>query len=82
MPVIRDIVWTMRDEGQVEILQKGKVLGKDVGVGDVVGPIRVRKKWCRVRVPVKFRHGPPTDEAFSQLCLEARPLVRWKRPPT
>jgi len=43
MPGIRDRVWELRDRGEVEILQKGEVLGWDVGVEDVRGPIRVRK---------------------------------------
>lgn len=34
----------MRDAGEVEIMQKGEVLGREVGLEDVKGPIRVRKK--------------------------------------
>ncbi|KAF2758768.1 hypothetical protein EJ05DRAFT_476081 [Pseudovirgaria hyperparasitica] len=44
MPRIRDLVWQMRDEGEVEILQRGEVLAADVGVESVIGPIRVRRK--------------------------------------
>jgi hypothetical protein len=43
MPAIRDIVWEMRERGEVEILQRGDVLGLDVGVEDVRGPVRVRR---------------------------------------
>jgi Protein of unknown function (DUF3253) len=43
MPEIRDLVWEMRERGEVEILQRGEVLGMDVGVRDVKGPIRVRR---------------------------------------
>ena len=43
MPAIRELAWRMRDEeGTVEILQNGDVLGRDVGIGDVRGPIRLR----------------------------------------
>lgn len=43
MPACRDIVWELRDSGAVEILQKGQVLGNDVKIEDVSGPIRIRK---------------------------------------
>lgn len=39
----RRIVWEMRDKGEVEILQRGEVLGEDVTMDDVKGPIRVRR---------------------------------------
>jgi hypothetical protein len=44
MPVIRERVWKMRDEGQVEIMQKGAVLSNEISLEDVKGPIRVRLK--------------------------------------
>lgn len=44
MPMIRERVWCMRDQGEVEILQKGQVLANSIGLGDVKGPIRVRLK--------------------------------------
>lgn len=45
MPAIRELAWRMRDEeGTVDILQRGEVLGRDVGIGDVRGPIRLRWK--------------------------------------
>jgi hypothetical protein len=42
MAIVREIVWELREEGQVEILQKGEVLDGNVGLNDVKGPIRVR----------------------------------------
>lgn len=42
MPTIRVRVWKMRDQGQVEIMQKGAVLSNDVSLENVKGPIRVR----------------------------------------
>ncbi|KAK1094015.1 hypothetical protein LTR48_001152 [Friedmanniomyces endolithicus] len=44
MPAVRELAWEWRARGEgVEILQKGVVLGLEVGVGDVRGPIRVRR---------------------------------------
>ncbi|KAF2840068.1 hypothetical protein M501DRAFT_931452 [Patellaria atrata CBS 101060] len=43
MPSIRELVWAMRDAGEVEILQKGEVLENDVGLEQIKGPIRARK---------------------------------------
>ncbi|MCJ1285747.1 hypothetical protein MMC26_005088 [Xylographa opegraphella] len=43
MPEVRRILWAMRDEGEVEILQKGVALADDLASEDVVGPIRARK---------------------------------------
>ena len=45
MLAIRTIVAQMRDQGDVEVLQKGEVLDGDLGEGlvDVRGPIRVRR---------------------------------------
>lgn len=45
MPDIRSILFTMRENNDVEILQKGVVLEGNLGAGlaNVVGPIRVRK---------------------------------------
>ncbi len=42
MPAIRALVWEMRDRSEVDIMQRGEVLGHDVGIDDVKGPIRVR----------------------------------------
>lgn len=44
MPDVRKLVWEMRDRGEVEILQHGEALGNHVGLEDVKGPIRVRRK--------------------------------------
>lgn len=44
MEHVREVLWELREEGKVEILQRGEVLGDDVGLGDVRGPIRVRGK--------------------------------------
>ena len=48
MPVIRELAWDVRGRGECEILQKGEVLGQDVGVEDVRGPIRIRKTGSRL----------------------------------
>lgn len=42
MPDIREVVWEMRERGEVEVLQKGEVT--DVSLEDVHGPVRVRYK--------------------------------------
>jgi len=46
MPQIRHVVAEMRNQGTVEVLQKGNVLDGELGdfFENVVGPIRVRKK--------------------------------------
>lgn len=44
MPLIRELVWQLREQGECEVLQKGGVLGSEVGLEDVKGPIRVRRK--------------------------------------
>ncbi|KAM0798895.1 hypothetical protein BDR22DRAFT_890729 [Usnea florida] len=43
MPAVRDILWDMREQGQVEILQKGVVVPQGVAPDDVKGPLRARK---------------------------------------
>ena len=43
MPMIRGMAWTLRQRGECEILQRGEVLGMEVGVEDVRGPIRIRR---------------------------------------
>ncbi|CZT22138.1 uncharacterized protein RCC_08007 [Ramularia collo-cygni] len=43
MPLIREVIWEMRADGACEVTQKGEALGEEVGVGDVKGPIRVRR---------------------------------------
>jgi len=44
MPAVRELVWQLRDAGKCEVLQRGEVLGDEVGLEDVKGPIRVRRK--------------------------------------
>jgi len=43
MPEIRRLAWTMRDHGEVEVLQKGQPVPEDVALEDIKGPIRLRK---------------------------------------
>lgn len=43
MPVARALVWTMMQEGRVEVLQGGRPLDRSTVLEDVRGPIRVRK---------------------------------------
>ena len=42
MPIIRQEVFRMRDNGELEILQKGQVLSNELGYEDISGPIRLR----------------------------------------
>lgn len=42
MDPIRQLVWEMREAGEVEVMQKGQVLEVS-NLGDIRGPIRVRK---------------------------------------
>ncbi|OSS51567.1 hypothetical protein B5807_03516 [Epicoccum nigrum] len=42
MDDVRELVWEMREAGEVEVMQKGQVLDVQSLV-DVKGPIRVRK---------------------------------------
>lgn len=43
MPAIREVVWEMRSFGICEVTQKGEAVG-GVGLEDVKGPIRVRRR--------------------------------------
>ncbi|MCJ1444859.1 MAG: hypothetical protein MMC23_005362 [Stictis urceolatum] len=43
MPMVRDLLQSMRERGEVEILQKGSVVSNDIPVQDIKGPIRARK---------------------------------------
>ena len=43
MPMVRIVLWEMRDRGEVEILQRGSPIPSTIGVQDVQGPIRARK---------------------------------------
>lgn len=42
MDGVRSVVWEQRQAGQVEVLQKGKVVDVD-SLNNIKGPIRVRK---------------------------------------
>ncbi|KAF2238139.1 hypothetical protein EV356DRAFT_508792 [Viridothelium virens] len=42
MPTMRELVFRLRDEGQVEVLQRGEVVGRERGLEEVRGPVRVR----------------------------------------
>ena len=44
MPLVREILWDLRDAGEVEILQKGNPLPNTTALDEVVGPIRARKR--------------------------------------
>lgn len=43
MPAVRDILWNMRENGEVEILQKGSVVPEGIVLADIKGPIRARR---------------------------------------
>lgn len=43
MPSLRELAFHLRDEGEVEILQKGKVLSPSSSMEETSGPIRLRK---------------------------------------
>lgn len=43
MPAVRDILWSMREKGEVEILRRGSLLPPGIDLGNVNGPIRARK---------------------------------------
>lgn len=42
MPYLRNLAFQMRDNGEVEILQKGNVLPSDQTLEQTTGPIRIR----------------------------------------
>jgi Protein of unknown function (DUF3253) len=44
MPNLRTLCFQMRDQGEIEILQRGEVVPEEQGEADVSGPIRIRKK--------------------------------------
>ncbi|GME44490.1 S-adenosylmethionine trna ribosyltransferase [Neofusicoccum parvum] len=43
MPAIRRLVFDARAAGEVEVLQRGAVVGQDVPADAIKGPIRVRR---------------------------------------
>ena len=44
MPQLREDIFKLRDEGQLDVLQKGQILGHQINAHNVTGPIRVRQK--------------------------------------
>lgn len=44
MPAIRKYAFQLRDEGVIDILQKGEVLPTSQNLEDTTGPIRLRKR--------------------------------------
>lgn len=44
MDPVRELAWSLRNAGRVEVLQKGTVLDANLDPKDVKGPIRLRKK--------------------------------------
>ncbi len=43
MPQVREILWDMRQRGEVEIMQKGVPVADDIGLQNIKGPIRARR---------------------------------------
>ena len=43
MPDVREMLWDLRQRGQVDILQKGSLVPDDIDLPDIKGPIRARK---------------------------------------
>lgn len=43
MPHVREMLWDMRQRGEVEILQKGVPIADEIGLQDIKGPIRARR---------------------------------------
>jgi len=44
IPAIRELAWELRELGYCEILFRGRVLGMDVDLYEVEGPVRFRRK--------------------------------------
>jgi hypothetical protein len=42
MPRLRQMAFKARDRGEVQLLQRGSIIGSEMGLEDVRGPIRVR----------------------------------------
>jgi hypothetical protein len=43
MDNVRQVVWQLREEGEVEVIQKGEVISVE-RLEDIKGPIRVRRR--------------------------------------
>lgn len=44
MPAVREHIWVLRGQNQVEVLQKRQVILGDISLDEVKGPIRVRQR--------------------------------------
>ena len=42
MPALRIMAFELRDQGKIQILQKGSILPETQGIEDTTGPIRIR----------------------------------------
>lgn len=43
MPEVREMLWKMRERGEVEILQRGGLLPESTELQNIKGPIRARR---------------------------------------
>lgn len=43
IPAVYELAFEMRELGDCEILRKGEVLGDEIGIRDLDGPIRIRR---------------------------------------
>ena len=43
MPTVREVLWAMRQQEEVEILQRGEPIAETTKLNDIKGPIRARK---------------------------------------
>lgn len=43
MPKVREVLWAMQQQDEVEILQKGEPIPETTSLHDIKGPIRARK---------------------------------------
>ncbi len=43
LPAVYELAFELREFGDCEILRKGKVIGEDVTIVDLDGPIRIRR---------------------------------------
>ena len=44
MPRIRELLWVMKENDEVEIMQRGEPIAADMSLEDIQGPIRARRK--------------------------------------
>lgn len=43
LPAIYELAWELREFGDCEILQKGKLLPEEVSIPELEGPVRIRR---------------------------------------